>query len=511
MGYLPQVGDMLGRFRLVRQEGRGGMGVVFLATDTQLHIDVALKVLSLPDADQTVISRFKHEVLLARRVSHPGICRIFDLHHENGLFFITMEFCNGMLLERLLHQVGILSPWHTAQIISSVCKAMNAAHAQGVIHRDLKPGNIVVRPGFQISILDFGFSTGADITSVTKAGAAVGTVHYVAPEVLNHLKPTAAVDIYSVGVILYRCLTGYLPFGGDNIFAIMDAIRMGAVIPPRSVNPNLSKKMERVILKAMALNPNNRYHSFRELRKDLEDACGSAPKDLTNDPITLMLDEVAKDIETHGGQMVDMDSSSHFDLEPEPFVPPAPANKSTINSLGRSFFNRVPPNYLLVAIVIAIIMVVIGIVVAIALDQAQNPDIAQLAEQDENIVQVSAKDSGEPIPSAEPSLANIRRLMLAKGILEGDIQALDNMLQAIEKGESLQNGRSLTKEALSLVENVVIDESFVKNKLLNFKEYITALPLERRSTAWATWRQAEGLLKSGQYQKANAMLNTIVQ
>ena len=158
MQSLPDIGEKLGRFRLERRLGHGGMGVVFLAHDTTLNIKVALKVFMPAVAKSTAFDRFMREVLIARKIAHPSICRLFDLHQAGETRFISMEFVEGRTLETILSKEGMLTQGRAGKIIVAACRAIRVAHKQGVIHRDLKPANIIVRDGVNISIPDFYFA-----------------------------------------------------------------------------------------------------------------------------------------------------------------------------------------------------------------------------------------------------------------------------------------------------------------------------------------------------------------
>jgi serine/threonine-protein kinase len=178
-----KVGDRLGRFELLRELGRGSHGVVFEATDVLLGERVAIKALQPWLAgDVTLRERFKRELVLTRRVSHPGVARLHDLHEENGILFISMQYVEGKSLSQIL-RAGLPSEERVIHILRGVCGALAAAHAEGVIHRDLKPANIMVTDVDKVIVLDFGIATATGVGQLTRPGEAMGSVPYVPPKI----------------------------------------------------------------------------------------------------------------------------------------------------------------------------------------------------------------------------------------------------------------------------------------------------------------------------------------
>jgi serine/threonine protein kinase len=269
MEQIPQAGDHLGRFRLERRLGQGATGVVYLARDTLLDTDIALKLLNPFVVQSKAFERLRREVLLARQISHPFICRIFDFHQEQDFSFITMEYIDGPTLETVISKSGTLSTYRVGKLTSSICDALSAAHEQSVIHRSLTPGNIIVRTGDQVSVLDFGLAKSRDMAGSTGAGSPAETIHYMPPEILMAKPATVQSDIYSLGVILYRCITGKLPFQGKNAVEITNAILAGNSVPPRLLNPDVAAPLGEAITKSMALDPRERFQSAAELRQRL--------------------------------------------------------------------------------------------------------------------------------------------------------------------------------------------------------------------------------------------------
>jgi len=209
---LIRVGDNLGRFHLDRELGRGSNGVVFEATDTLLRERVAIKLLHpWLSGNPEMRERFKRELVLTRRVNHEGICRLHDIHEDGDTFFITMQYIEGRTLSVVVRDDGILSPRRAVRVLRRLCIGLSAAHHAGVIHRDLKPGNIAVRSDDGVTILDFGIATAADVGHLTRPGQTVGSLRFIPPEVWEGKSGAAHRDNYAIGVRANACRGGRRP------------------------------------------------------------------------------------------------------------------------------------------------------------------------------------------------------------------------------------------------------------------------------------------------------------
>ncbi len=275
-----KVGDRLGRFELQRELGRGSHGVVFEATDVLLGERVAIKALQPWLAgDVTLRERFKRELVLTRRVSHPGVARLHDLHEENGILFISMQYVEGKSLSQIL-RAGLPSEERVIHILRGVCGALAAAHAEGVIHRDLKPANIMVTDQDKVIVLDFGIATATGVGQLTRPGEAMGSVPYVPPEVWEGGAATAMGDQYALGVTGFVCMTRELPYSGKTPLEVLDAIRStSATIRARVAD--VDPELEAVILKAMARKVEDRHPTvadFDEALRLLAERRGFATK-----------------------------------------------------------------------------------------------------------------------------------------------------------------------------------------------------------------------------------------
>ena len=262
-----------GRYQILKELGRGGMGIVFQAYDKQLNEQVAIKILSpMLSNNSEALERMKREVSAARRITHPNVIRIHDISEAGGLNFVSMEYFNGISLKDHIKKTGSLSLMQAFNIASQICEGLEAAHRQGVIHRDLKSQNIIINSAGQIKIIDFGLAHTAHLEGMTVSGLIMGTPEYMAPEQVAGKKVDERADLYSLGIILYEIFTGKVPFHGDSAIAIGFKQMKEDPPPPRSLNGQLPEPVERVILKALAKEPLQRYRSAGELRGDLEGA-----------------------------------------------------------------------------------------------------------------------------------------------------------------------------------------------------------------------------------------------
>ena len=261
------------RFQVLKEIGRGGMGVVFQAYDKQLREQVAIKVLSpLLSHDSEALERLKREVSAARRVTHSNVIRIHDISEANQLYYVSMEFFSGMSLKDYVRQNGALSTMRALQIISQICDGLEAAHQQGVIHRDLKSQNIIINSSNQIKIIDFGLARTAHLDGMTVSGLIMGTPEYMAPEQVAGKKVDERADIYSLGIIMYEIFTGRLPFTGDSAISIGFKQIKDDPPPPRFINPQISEEIEEIILKALQKDPFQRFRTVSDLKHTLETA-----------------------------------------------------------------------------------------------------------------------------------------------------------------------------------------------------------------------------------------------
>src|SRR5580658_1065405 len=260
-----------GRYELTHLIARGGMAQVYRAMDRQLERPVALKVL-FPELsiDRTFVERFRREAQAAANLSHPNIVPVFDWGEDDGSYFIVMEYVEGRPLSAVLRDPQRLPPRQIATIAAGVAAALAFAHRHGVVHRDVKPGNVLITPDGDVKVTDFGIARAMNTEeSLTQTGAVMGTAAYFSPEQAEGKGVDSRSDIYSLGVVLYEMAVGRPPFTGDSPVAVASKHVRDQPVLPREANPTVPPALEAVIMKAMAKNPDDRYASAEELRADL--------------------------------------------------------------------------------------------------------------------------------------------------------------------------------------------------------------------------------------------------
>ena len=259
------------RYELSHLIARGGMAEVYRAHDRLLDRPVALKVL-FPElsVDRSFVERFRREAQAAANLSHPNIVPVFDWGEDSGTYFIVMEFIDGRPLSSILKTAGPLSADRTADIGAHVAAALGYAHKHGVIHRDVKPGNVLITDEGQVKVTDFGIARAINTEeSLTQTGAVMGTATYFSPEQAEGVGVDARSDIYSLGVVLFEMVTGRPPFLGDTPVAVASKHVRDHAPAPRELNPSIPPTFEAIILKSMAKNPEHRYATAEDLRADL--------------------------------------------------------------------------------------------------------------------------------------------------------------------------------------------------------------------------------------------------
>ncbi len=259
------------RYELHRRIARGGMADVFLARDALLDRPVAVKVL-FPEfaTDPTFVQRFRREAQAAANLSHPNIVSVYDWGEEGGTYFIVMEYIEGRSLAQIIKDEGRLHPDRAADITADAAAALGFAHRNGVVHRDVKPGNVIISPSGQVNVADFGIARAvSNQENLTQAGTVMGTATYFSPEQARGESVDPRSDVYSLGVVLYEMLTGRPPFTGDSPVSVAYKHVQETPESPRSRNRDIPPALEAVVLKAMAKDTGDRYASAEDLRADL--------------------------------------------------------------------------------------------------------------------------------------------------------------------------------------------------------------------------------------------------
>ena len=261
---------LLDRFKVERALGRGGMGMVFLATDQKIGEEVALKVIASNLAeDPSAAERFRREVGAARKITHTNVIRIHDLEEDGRLLFLSMEYFPGIDLAELLSRRGTLPLDEGRAVLAQVCAALTAAHRAGVVHRDLKPGNVLINDKGEVRVIDFGLAKASYMHSMTATGLIMGTPEYMAPEQVRGRATDHRTDIYALGAMAYHLLCGQPPFKGDTPIAIGFQHCAEPPPPPSSINPELPESVESAILRCMEKDPAQRFEAVTDFKDAL--------------------------------------------------------------------------------------------------------------------------------------------------------------------------------------------------------------------------------------------------
>ena len=269
-------GSMIGRifnnrYQITECIGVGGMAEVYRATDNVLGRIVAVKVM-LPQyaADENFARRFKQEAASAANLSSPYIVNVYDWGQDDGTYYIVMEFVRGSDLKTAIKERGAINQRKVAEIGSQVCQALSVAHKQDIIHRDVKPQNIMVQPDGNVKVMDFGIARAKNST-MDKTASVLGTAHYISPEQAQGKDLTPASDLYSLGVVMYEAATGKLPFDGPDAVSVAMKQVQETPVPPSEIKPDIDPGLEAIIMKAMSKNPSERFSTAMEMRYALND------------------------------------------------------------------------------------------------------------------------------------------------------------------------------------------------------------------------------------------------
>ena len=259
------------RYQIIKSIGEGGMANVYLAYDTILDRDVAVKVLRGDlSNDEKFVRRFQREALNASSLSHPNIVEVYDVGDDNGQYFIVMEYIEGKNLKDLIKKRGKLTVTEVVDIMSQISDGLSVAHDSYIIHRDIKPQNIMILENGMVKITDFGIAMAMNATQLTQTNSVMGSVHYLPPEQASGKGSTLKSDIYSMGILMYELLTGVLPYRGDNAVEIALKHLKEPFPDIREEVEDLPQSVENIIMKSTAKNPKNRYNDARAMYEDLK-------------------------------------------------------------------------------------------------------------------------------------------------------------------------------------------------------------------------------------------------
>ncbi len=261
------------RYEIISQTGVGGMATVYTARDNVLNRKVAIKVLKYEfTTDEEFIKRFNSEAQAAASLTHPNIVSIYDVGNEDGIYYIVMELVRGKTLKQIITEEGAL-PWKwSVNIAMQIASALETAHKNNIVHRDIKPHNIIITEDGVAKVTDFGIAKAVSNSTITAFGTTIGSVHYFSPEQAKGGYTDAKSDIYSLGVVMYEMLTGRVPFDSDTSVSVALKHMQEPPVPPMEINDNIPQAVNDIILKAMEKEPMARYQTATAMMRDLSRA-----------------------------------------------------------------------------------------------------------------------------------------------------------------------------------------------------------------------------------------------
>lgn len=259
------------RYEIIRSIGEGGMANVYLAYDPCLERNVAVKILRGDLAsDEKFVRRFQREAVSASSLTHPNIVEVYDVGEDNGKYFIVMEYVEGKTLKQLIKKRGALTLPEVVDIMLQLTSAIAKAHESYIIHRDIKPQNVIILEDGRVKVMDFGIASQLNNNELTQTNSVMGTVYYLPPEQANGLAVTTRSDIYSLGILMYELVTGKVPFKGDSPVEVAIKQMKEPISDLSEYNPDIPQSVSNVILRACAKNPKNRYESAEAMHDDLK-------------------------------------------------------------------------------------------------------------------------------------------------------------------------------------------------------------------------------------------------
>jgi len=273
------INSTVGNYKIQDKLGEGGMGTVYKGIDYMIEREVAIKVLRPELArQQEIVERFRAEAVTLAKLIHPNIATLFNFLRHGNEFFMVMEFVPGTTLENLIQTKGAI-PCDLAMVLfNQILDGIAHAHELGIVHRDIKPGNIMITPAGKVKVMDFGIAKVlGGVSSLTREGRIIGTIEYMSPEQINGVLTDARSDIYSLGILLYEMLSGRVPFTGSSEFQVMRAHVEVPPVSPREVVPGLPEQVEQALLKALSKKPQDRFSSAIEFKNSLLGKIGSSP------------------------------------------------------------------------------------------------------------------------------------------------------------------------------------------------------------------------------------------
>ena len=443
------------RYEILGVLGQGGMGAVYKARDCELDRMIALKVIRPELAtDPAILQRFKQELILARNITHKNVVRIFDLGEAEGIRFISMEYVDGEDLRALLRREGKLPPKEAAAVIEQVCRALDAAHAEGVIHRDLKPQNIMRDKNGRIVVMDFGLARSLGETGLTQSGAVVGTLEYMSPEQALGTQLDQRSDIYSVGLIFFELLTGKAPFEADTAIASLMKRTREPARSASDVDTSIPKSLSAIVSRCLEREPTNRYYSVVELLQQL--TTWSADPSVTPERLSKM---IAHPVVHHSRFNVDLPGKSWM------WITGAVLVVALATFTGRELLSRpgvstvaergIPP--LTQGKYVAVLpLKLVGDqkalgYVADGIEEALSAKLFQLKE-----VHLASAEAVEKVANKDAPLAKVAHQLGVNLIVQGMVQGNSDQLRVILNLDDVASGKRLWSQEFAGVPGDVL-------------------------------------------------------
>jgi serine/threonine protein kinase len=388
-----EAGTLSGRYDLGDRLGSGGMSNVYRATDLILERTVAVKILAehLSD-DERFVARFRREALAVAKLIHPNIVQVYDTGIDEGRHYIVMEYVEGRSGAQILQRQGPFEPEIAAEAGIQACAGLDYAHRRGIIHRDVKPGNLMVVGGpvgggpMTVKLTDFGIARAIEQTRITQVGSVVGTAAYLAPEQVRGEEATPATDVYALGVVLYQFLTGRLPYEGSSLAELAVRQQNERPLPPSTYNEEVPETLGGAVLRALEGDPARRYASADEL-------AGGLQLGLQGEDVTLPFEEgtAATNVlgaETSATRRLDQTDRTEFRpaspsrrpvaRAPQPPSPPPSAPAAPLRPAKRSAFSRFA-RFVLAAVALVLIAAAVATAVILATDKATGVHATEVA------------------------------------------------------------------------------------------------------------------------------------
>ncbi len=398
-------GSLSGRYETGQKLGSGGMSNVYMATDRILERTVAVKILAehLSD-DERFVARFKREALAVAKLIHPNIVQVYDTGVDDGRHYIVMEYVEGRSGAQILQRQGPVEPETAAEIGIQACAGLDYAHRRGIIHRDVKPGNLMVTGGpvgggeMTVKLTDFGIARAIEQTRITQVGSVVGTAAYLSPEQVRGEEATPATDVYALGVVLYQFLTGRLPYEGSTLAELAVRQQNEKPLPPSTYNDEVPEPLGAAVLRALEGDPHRRYASADELcsglQMGLEGADVSLPEDGTAATNVLGAETAAtRHLERDTGPTEYRPAPSQT-RRPEPRVAPAPRptpRSGPPAAPKRSGFSRFV-RFVLALVALVLVAAAVATAVIVATDKAAGVHIKEVVGDSVDKVSQELKD-----------------------------------------------------------------------------------------------------------------------